>query len=873
MDRLTDPDLKKLAACFITEEMANRAGLYRVNSHSGADLTGRTGSANINLAGLVFPYHMPGSDSPREFRLRLDDPQGEDGKNKYLTPLDARNKIYFPPGLTNADLQDISVLKVITESEKGCLALEGLATNGTPVRRFAPIAISGVYNWRGRVGKTGNEKGKRVDVKGVIPDFELVHWRGCDVTIIFDADAATNKSISNQQYQLADYLTSKGARVYIVDLPQDFGAKAGIDDVLGAWQAEKDTDYAMKKGLELLETKRLFSPGKLTAALDGGLTLQAEPARLGRCKITIFDEDKQPIAVDDFNISDATKRAKFVRELDFDDDKSSKISRILIDFANRSDILTAPISKRSRSGEEVETLTKVLEDGRIIDQITDLRFAVYDPKTKEKTVEESVTDSDGTTYVPVNDELLKMDIGGIYLPSELTDYGSEKELISAISEYINHYVDLKPVYLQIASYYVLFTYVFDKVLELSYLSATGPPGSGKSRLGYTLALASYHGYLMVSPTAATLFRVVDRFSPTLFLDEFNSNANADDQQAITQVLNTGISRLATISRQVPDAEGKLKTVSFNPYCPKIIGSYKPSTSDALKSRNIPVEMEQSRRNDLPIRLSHELLNDARGVRNRLAYWRLKHFNEDLEPRLKQAEADLREAKISLRSVQINIPLYALIKDEELKEEFITLLEDRDDVLTEITKQSLDGELVETIHGFIFDVYMDENKKVEQINWLIDPPQPGSLCTEILLPKIVARLNDERPNKKDHLKPQKVGRLISDLGLMTRKVNTRSGPRGKKALVFNYERLKVLFDNLNLAYPEDFNVANGATSHKPQETNSLKVATYKENGTKSETICSQANPNKANTSKGGSIGSIKKPEIEPKKENGGVTTLI
>lgn len=61
---------------------------------------------------------------------------------------------------------------IIAEGEFKAIALLRLAQHNSTVLRFAPIAVAGVWNWRGTIGKEIGPNGERRDVKGVIPDFD-----------------------------------------------------------------------------------------------------------------------------------------------------------------------------------------------------------------------------------------------------------------------------------------------------------------------------------------------------------------------------------------------------------------------------------------------------------------------------------------------------------------------------------------------------------------------------------------------------------------------------------------------------------------------------------------------------------------------------
>src|SRR5712692_10091688 len=65
----------------------------------------------------------------------------------------------------------------------------------------------------------------------------------------------------------------------------------------------------------------------------------------------------------------------------------------------------------------------------------------------------------------------------VLFPSEAAEYNSEQELVGEIRDFIHRYVDVSPLFEQIASYYVLFTWVYDAFNELPYLRLRGDTGS------------------------------------------------------------------------------------------------------------------------------------------------------------------------------------------------------------------------------------------------------------------------------------------------------------------------------------------------------------------------------------------------------------
>ncbi|MGA9996644.1 MAG: DUF3854 domain-containing protein [Pyrinomonadaceae bacterium] len=283
---LTDADLRWLAASFVSPELAQSAGLFRVDTHDGGMIVGRNG--NADYAGLIFPYFLPGNDSPREYRLRRDKPDLErkpDGtikeKAKYLSPPGKSNLLYFVPLTDGEWLADVSLPICLTEGEKKTLALWELAWHGlsdsalTP--RFLPIGLSGVWNWRGTVKKTVNAKGQRQDVKGVIPDFDLVGWEGRVVYVLFDSNVHTDEGVQAARRELSKELTRRGALVRYVDLPEMAGIN-GVDDLLALRGVEyvsalidaaksPDSETSKKKSqssvlVELIAGTELFHTGE-----------------------------------------------------------------------------------------------------------------------------------------------------------------------------------------------------------------------------------------------------------------------------------------------------------------------------------------------------------------------------------------------------------------------------------------------------------------------------------------------------------------------------------------------------------------------------------------------------------------------------------
>jgi hypothetical protein len=97
---------------------------------------------------------------------------------------------------------------LITEGEKKALAL--LAYCRATKSDYLPVALPGVWNFRGVVGKVTADDGSRQDVRGVIPDLDRVNWRGRQVLIIFDSNVNVNPSVNAARQQLTRILMRRG---------------------------------------------------------------------------------------------------------------------------------------------------------------------------------------------------------------------------------------------------------------------------------------------------------------------------------------------------------------------------------------------------------------------------------------------------------------------------------------------------------------------------------------------------------------------------------------------------------------------------------------------------------------------------------------
>jgi Domain of unknown function (DUF3854) len=168
--------------------------------------------------GLLVPI-LDRRGAPVQYQFRPDTPRthGRSGKPiKYETVAGRGMRLNFGVEPAAA-LADPAVPLVVTEGVKkgDCLRTHG----------YCVVVLAGVWNWRG-----SNAAGGRV----ALPGWEDVALNGREVFLVFDSDVATKRPVRQALDRLRGLLASRGARVRVVELPQDGGDKVGVDDYLVA---------------------------------------------------------------------------------------------------------------------------------------------------------------------------------------------------------------------------------------------------------------------------------------------------------------------------------------------------------------------------------------------------------------------------------------------------------------------------------------------------------------------------------------------------------------------------------------------------------------------------------------------------------------
>lgn len=170
--------------------------------------------------GLVIPYpDLDGGFEPDFGRKRFLPARGD---QKFIQAAGQLPRLYFAP-LAGTKLDwptvcaDPSIEVFLIEGE---LHTAAVAQFGVPA-----IGLGGVWNWSHKAN----------GISTLIPDFDLVEWRGRSVVVAFDADVATKRNVQLAIVRLGAALGARlNGKVQIALIPDLGDGKSGVDDFVAA---------------------------------------------------------------------------------------------------------------------------------------------------------------------------------------------------------------------------------------------------------------------------------------------------------------------------------------------------------------------------------------------------------------------------------------------------------------------------------------------------------------------------------------------------------------------------------------------------------------------------------------------------------------
>src|SRR5665213_949785 len=304
---------------------------------------------------------------------------------------------------------------------------------------------------------------------------------------------------------------------------------------------------------------------------------------------------------------------------------------------------------------------------------------VYDPD-KRKTglavsrhdglwnIEQEVRIHTGETLIPYSAKNNLITNDCVLLPSKPEHYGDKTELLADIAAFLHRYVDLSPLFEQIAAHYILLSWVHDAFNEMPYLRLRGEYGTGKTRGLLSIGALCYRPFFASgASTVSPVFHTLDRFGGTLILDEADFRFS-DATSALVTILNNGNVKGMPVLRTMQNRDKEFNPRAFRVFGPKIIAMRGSYDDPALESRFLTEDMGlRPMRADIPISQPSALREEALALRNRLLHFRFCHLFET------KPDSSALITGVEPRVNQIVLPLLSLVDDTDQRAEIVARL--------------------------------------------------------------------------------------------------------------------------------------------------------------------------------------------------------
>jgi hypothetical protein len=351
-----------------------------------------------------------------------------------------------------------------------------------------------------------------------------------------------------------------------------------------------------------------------------------------------------------------------------------------------------------KKGTVVPTASAVLPDRQLVEM-------VYDPVERKTRFVSGTAEAWGyeesilltpqerlVPYAPTNN-LIKHNV--VLFPSEPAEYGTEAELVARIRDFVRRHVEVAEEFEEVATYYVLFTWLYDAFDEVPYVRVRGGYGSGKTRFLLTVGSICYKPiFASAASTVSPLFRLLDGFRGTLVLDEGDFRYS-DEKSEVVKILNNGNARGFPVLRTEVSRQREFDPRAYHVFGPKIVATRGFFQDRALESRCLTEDMRGGPlRSEIPLNLDDSFREEARMIRNQLLLYRLRNFKNARRPG-RAGDRDLEP-----RLTQIFGPLLSIIDDSSARERLVGVLGKYNEDLAEERQESAEAQVLTVIRDLV-----------------------------------------------------------------------------------------------------------------------------------------------------------------------------
>ena len=383
------------------------------------------------------------------------------------------------------------------------------------------------------------------------------------------------------------------------------------------------------------------------------------------------------------------------------------------------------------------------------------------------------------TYLPTND-LLVGEV--VHFASTAVPYDSQALLFKEIKRFIHRYLELPADFEEIASLYVLLTWVYEFAPSIPYLRVIGDWGTGKTRfLQVAGAICFRPIFASGATTPAPIFRILEQFRGTLVLDEADFKDSASWAEMV-KLLNNGYRPGMPVLRADKE-NGKWYPRSYQVFGPKLLSTRFPFKDEALESRCLTSEMLPLTRDDIPRVLPPAFDKEVNDLRAKLLTFRLANLTK---LKGKTFGNELLEPNLQPRLQEILIPLKAMLNGDRSMVEalagFVHRLQD-----------SLFSKRQESNAGRVLAAIIELHRQGEEIS-----------------SKSIAEKANQMDEESPPLLAEKIGWQTKRLGLE----KTRIPGCGRRVICWDEEKMRHLAIRYGLSLETSLSPENPSQPSQP-----------------------------------------------------------
>jgi hypothetical protein len=311
-------------------------------------------------------------------------------------------------------------------------------------------------------------------------------------------------------------------------------------------------------------------------------------------------------------------------------------------------------------------------------------------------------------------------------------YESEESLFNDIKAFLIQHLDVaNDLFFDVYACFVLASYRTEDFTVVPYQFFLGPLASGKTRALECFSRLCYRAIMASSMSAASLFRALEAWHPTLLLDE-TEIYNRENMIEVLALLNSGYRKGQVAIRIEKLEQGCPQIAFFDTFGFKVLAGTEELAA-TLQSRCIITTMSKAVRH-INLFIDEE---KAQELRNKLILYRFRNLGQSLEGfDVSKLNGYFNNARV----IELFVSLLQVAPTEEIRTRLINCMK-------QITQSRLDEEQA-SIEARIFDAILKCEENVDN----------RKVSTQAITDAFNLGLSE-----KEQLKSYLVGRKVAALG--------------------------------------------------------------------------------------------------------------